>query len=259
MKLEGKVAIVTGARRGMGRAIALAFAEAGADITVCDVVVEDGEMEAVVEEIKKLGRRSLAVQADISQKTDVDNLVQRVIDEFGVIDILVNNAGRGFGAPLLDSAGRAVRGPVLEHGEEDWDKIMDTNLKGCYLCSHAVGKKMVERRKGNIINIASICAFSSSSYYSVSKAGNVMLTRVLAKELARYNIRVNAIAPGAVRTEMSRFCWSNPKCLKRDEAAIPLGRYAEPSEIANVALFLASGASSYIVGATIVVDGGLVA
>ncbi len=250
LSLEGQVAVVTGGRRGIGRVIALTFAEAGADVAVCDMVVEGGEMEAVVEEIRKLGRRSLAVPVDITNKADVDNMVQRVMDEFGVIDILVNNVGI------------IVRASLLEHSEEDWDRVLDTDLKGYFLCCRAVGTKMVERKKGNIINIASVAAITAETGkagYCVSKAGVVMLTRVLARELASHNIRVNAIAPGSVRTEMSKRLWSDPETYKQITAEIPMGRVAEPSDIASVALFLASDASSYVTGHTIVVDGGLLA
>ena len=247
--LEGKVAIVTGGSRGIGRAIALAFAEAGADMVVCSRAL-DGELGAVAEEIRGLGRRSLAVQADITRKDAVDNLVQRAMDEFGVIDILVNNAGI------------IIRAPLVEQSEEDWDRVIDINLKGCYLCSQAVGKRMIGQKKGNIINLASIRAvipFRGRASYCAAKAGVAMLTRVLALELAGYNIRVNAIGPGWVKTELNKSFWSDPKTLKQIEAEIALGRWAMPSEIANVALFLASDASSYLTGHTILVDGGLVA
>tara|TARA_Y100000294_G_scaffold163858_1_gene170120 strand:- start:910 stop:1680 length:771 start_codon:yes stop_codon:yes gene_type:complete len=249
--LEGKVAIVTGGKRGIGKAIALAFAEAGADVAVCSRVIKDGELQAVANEIQGLGRRSLAVQADITRKTDVDNLVQRVVDEFTAIDILVNNAGIYFVDP-----------PLLDVPEGDWDKIINVNLKGHYLCSQAVGKRMVDRKAGNIINIASELAIKPSSeagVYCIAKAGVVMLTRVLAKELASYNIRVNAIAPGAARTKMLEYLLSDSEALKQYEAQIPLGRIAEPGDIIGTALFLASEASSYITGHTILVDGGLVA
>jgi len=245
--LAGKVAIVTWGRMGIGRAIALAFAEAGADVVVCSRAPEGGELGAVADEIQRLGRRSLAVQADISQKTNVDNLVQRTVEQFGGIDILVNNAGIFTTAPLLDVP------------EDDWDEIIDIDLKGYFLCCQAVGKRMVERRGGNIINIASGWAMKAApeaGVYCIAKAGVVMLTKVLALELASYNIRVNAIAPGAVRTRMTDSLVSDPEALQQEEAQTPLGRIAEPSEIASVALFLASGASSFITGATIVVDGG---
>ena len=240
---EGQVAIITGGGTGIGRAIALEFAKAGADVVVASRRLS--VLEKVSEEVKTLGRRSLAIQTDISRKTDVDNLVQRVMDEFGAIDILVNNAG------IL------INASLLEHGEEDWDKVIDINLKGYFLCSQAVSKEMVERKKGNIVNIVSTAAFKGGSPYSISKAGEVSLTRGLARELASYNIRVNAIAIGWVRTEMTESVWNNPKAHKAVTARIPMGRWAEPSEIASVALFLASDASSHITGGTIVTDGGM--
>ncbi len=243
--LEGKITIVTGGSRGIGKVIALAFAEAGADVVVCSRTLAD--LEAVADEIQRLGRRSLAIQTDISRKTDVDNMVQRVMDEFGVIDILVNNAAR------------SIMVPLLELREDGWDKVMDIDLKGYYLCSQAVGKRMVEQKKGNIINMASVAAFrvrENVGVYCIAKAGVVMLTRVLALELARYNIRVNAIAPGTVKTEFSEVRWKDPERLREAEAEIPLGYLPESSDIVGSALFLASDASSHITGDTIVVDGG---
>ncbi len=249
--LTDKVAIVTGGKRGIGKAIALVFAEAGADVVVCSRAPEDSELGTVAKEIQGLGRRSLPVQADVTRRADVDNLVQRVIDEFGHIDILVNNAG------VL------IRGPLLELDEDGWGRVIDTNLKGCYLCCQVVGKRMVDQKKGNIINISSMAGVAAvarrSSSYGIAKAGVIMLTRGLAWDLGRYNIRVNAIAPGLTKTEMTRHHWSDPEILKQTEASIPLGRLAQPSEIASVALFLASEASSYITGHTIVVDGGWLA
>ena len=244
--LEGKVALVTGSRRGIGKAIALAFAEAGADVAVCDFVIEDGELGAVADEIQRLGRRSLAVQTDVTQKAEVDNLVKRVVDEFGVIDILVNNAGIAGGSTLFQTP------------EDEWDKVIDTNLKGCYLCSQAVGQGMVERKKGNIISMASVAGLSAGLMrtYNISKAGVIMLTRVLARQLAPHNIRVNAIAPTIIRTEMTRLLWDSPERLEQFESRSLLGRIGETSDIVGPALFLASDASSYITGHTIVVDGG---
>ena len=248
LSLEGQVAIVTGGGTGIGRGIALEFAKAGADVVVASRRLS--VLEEVGREVTVLGKRSLAVQTDISRKTDVDNLVQRVMDEFGVIDILVNNAGT------------TVRASLLEHSEEDWDTVLDTNLKGYYLCSQAVGRRMVEQKKGNIINIASIMGVKAApgrASYCVSKAGVVMLTRVLALELVDYNIRVNAIAPGWVKTELNKVQWGDPDTYKQITATIPMGRWAELNEIASVALFLASDASSYMTGHTIVVDGGFLA
>lgn len=250
--LEGKVALVTGGKRGIGKAIALTFAEAGADVVVSTRVFKDAvdDLGAVAEEIKRLGRRSLAIQADVTRKADVDNMVQKVIDEFGVIDILVNSAGISGGPPLI------------EEPEDAWQKMMDIDLKSCYLCSQAVGKGMVERRSGNIINIASaagIRGFSSRNSYNISKAGVIMLTKVLARDLGKYNVRVNAIAPTMVKTEMIRDLMNDPKAAEAEARRIPIGRLAETSDIVGPALFLASDASSYITGHTIVVDGGQLA
>ncbi len=249
LSLEGQVAIVTGGGTGIGRGIALEFAKAGADVVVASRRLS--VLEEVAEEVTALGRRSLAIQTDISRKNDVDNLTQRVMDEFGGIDILVNNAVLFTGTP------------VIEISEDDWDKTFDVNLKGYYLCSQAVGRGMVERKKGNIINVASTAGFrvglTNSSIYSIAKAGVIMLSRGLARELASYNVRVNTIAPGPVRVERSQNLWSNPERLKQEEARMPLGRMGEPSDIGSVAVFLASEASSYMTGSTIVVDGGLLA
>ena len=152
-----------------------------------------------------------------------------------------------------------IRGTILECQEDDWDKVIDTDLKGYYLCCHAVGKRMVERKRGNIINITSTAAFGGGSSYSIAKAGVVNLTKGLARELGSYNIRVNAIAPSGIMTDMTEPLLSDPKKGDSYTARVPLGRRAEPSEIASVALFLASDASRYITGDTIVVDGGFLA
>jgi len=250
LSLEGKAAIVTGGRRGIGRAIALALAEVGADVALGDRVVDDGELDAVAEEVKKLGRRALAIQTDITRKADVDNLVQKTLAELGAVDILVNNAAMN------------IRAPLLELQEEGWDRVIDTDLKGYYLCSQAAGKIMVKQKGGNIINIASTAAMDTApemGAYCIAKAGVVMLTRILAIELAQYNIRVNAVAPSLVKTKFSQPLWSNAETLKEIEAGIPLGRLAEPGDIVGSVLFLASDASAYITGHTIVVDGGSVA
>ena len=247
--LEGRVAIVTGGSAGIGRRIALEFAKAGADVVVASRRL--AVLEEVAQEIRALGRRSLAVQTDVTKKADVDNLVQKVMDEFGVIDILVNNAGI-FAGPSF-----------LELDEDEWDRVIDTNLKSCYLCCQAVGKRMVERKKGCIINVSSNVGVTTCGGYSgpypVAKAGEIMLTKGLAWELGKYNIRVNAIAPGNIRTEMTRSWWSDPEFVERMKVDRPLGRFGEPEEIASVALFLASDAASYITGETIVADAGKVA
>jgi NAD(P)-dependent dehydrogenase (short-subunit alcohol dehydrogenase family) len=245
--LSGKVAVVTGGRRGIGRAIALALAGAGADVALGDRTVDDGQLEAAAAEVKKLGRRSLAVKVDITSKAEVDNFVQKVADELGAVDILVNNAATN------------VRAPLLELGEDGWDRVINTDLKGCYLCAQVAGRIMVEQRRGNIINIASTAALKAAPQmgaYCIAKAGVVMLTKVLAVELGQYNIRVNAVAPYIVKTKFSQPLWSEPEALKRIEAEIPVGRLAETGDIVGAVLFLAADASSYITGQTIIVDGG---
>jgi len=245
--LEGKVAVVTGSRRGIGKAIALGFAEAGADVALC-ALTKDNKLATVAEKIGQLGQRSLAIRCDVTQKADVNNTVQRVMDEFGKIDILVNCAGMWITGEAL-----------LECDEDDWDKVVNTNLKGTYLCCHAVGKIMVEQKRGNIINFGSKAGINPSpemGAYAVAKAGVHTLTRQLALELGNYNIRVNAIAPGWVRTDMNIHLRTNPEVEKRLSSGVVLGRLGEPEDISKIVLFLASDDSSYMTGQIIAVDGG---
>lgn len=247
--LKNKVAIITGSSKGIGREIALVFAEAGADVVISGRGL-DSSLEEVAEEIRQLGRHPLAVAADIRKKPDVEKLVQTAVDKFGVIDIMVNNAGVLFTAPFL------------EHSEEDWDRVMDTNLKSIYLCSQTVGRKMIEQKHGNIINLASmrgIGAGRDRAAYCTSKAGVIMLTRVMALEFARFNIRVNAIAPGWIKTRLNEYIWSDPNTRRQIEGEIPLGYLAEPRDLMGAVIFLASEASQYVTGQTIVVDGGFLA
>ena len=246
--LEGKVAIVTGGSRGIGRAIALGFAEAGADVVVVSRTVAD--LEKVAGQIEGMGRRALVVQADIADSAEVGKMVQRTLDEFGTADILVNNAAMN------------IMRPLVELREDGWDKVMNVCLKGYYLCSQAAARVMMDRRSGNIINIASTGAVKAAAglgAYGIAKAGVVMLTQLLAVELASYGIRVNCIGPSLVRTAFSQPMWANPDALKAIEATIPLGRIAEPEDIMSIALFLASDASSYVTGQTIYADGGTLA
>jgi 2-deoxy-D-gluconate 3-dehydrogenase len=245
--LEGEVALITGGRRGIGRAIALAFAEAGADIAVADVVADSGELDAVVREVQALGRNALAVGVDTAIKTEVDAMVDLVTREFGKIDILVNNAGI------------FIRSSVMDISEEDWDRLFDVDLKSFLLCAQAAGRHMIERRKGNIINLGTQWALKTGpgmGPYGVAKAGVIHLTRALARELSPYNIRANTIAPGMVKTDFSKAVWSDPQVLAQLEAAIPLGRAAEADDLVGTALFLASPASAYITGNIIIADGG---
>jgi len=259
----------------MGSATALTFAEAGADVAVCDIVVEDGEMAALVEEIKKLGRRSLAVQTDLTQKSQVDDMVRRVEEELGAIDILVDTVGGGRrparSAKRYTGEGLPPAGPhyppagpcFLDYSEEDWDFIMNLNLKSCFLCCQAVGERMVERRKGNIITISSEMGLGRPPglpIYHVAKAGVIMLTKMMAHQLAPFRIRVNCIAPGATAGTHLGVAWSSvPERLEQMKRRQPLYQVAEASDMASVALFLASDASRFITGETILTDGGLAA
>ena len=262
--LEGRIAIVTGAAgvKGMGRATALTFAEAGADVAVCDIIVkeEDWDLEGTAEEIRKLGRRSLAVQADVTKESDVTSLVDKVVKEFGTIDIMANVAGASAHETLQNLT------PDL------WDKAMNVNLKSVYLCCQAVSKIMIERQSGNIINWASISGLmaAGASVYGIAKQGISVLTRWVAFELAPYNIRVNALAPGGVASDFGRHrigrpLWEvsgsgQPRTAGPQQTtpqpSTGLVGVSEPSDIANVALFLASDASRKITGQTIIVDGG---
>ncbi len=248
--LSGEVAIITGARRGIGHAIALTFAAAGADVAVCDAVTDDGQLDAVAREIEGLGRRSMAVKVDTTRRAEVETMVQNVTDRFGSIGILVNHAG------IL------VRSSLLDLREEDWDRLMTVDLKSYYLCAQVAARRMIEQKRGKIINTASQFSFRVTpgmGPYSIAKAGVVMLTRALAQELGGSGIRVNAIAPGLVKTEFSRESWVNPEFVKQYSAQMPLGRLGETTDIVGAALFLASDASAYITGHTIVIDGGALA
>ncbi len=275
LSMEGKVAVVTGARRGIGEACAILFAAAGADVAVCDWVVESGELKAVADTIRGMGRRSLDVKTDVTQKSDVADLMGRVVDEFGTIDILINNAGTGSGTSPEpeDYEANKARGveamaqwqdsaSILHVDEEMWDKVMSTNLKSCLLCSQAAARIMIEQKKGNIINIASVMAFGKGlsllNPYSISKRGMVMLTEGLAADLGRYNIRVNAIGPGGIETELMRYIWAEPERLENLASQMPLSKgLIGPETCAHAALFLASDLAAYITGQTIIVDAGL--
>jgi len=246
--LANKIALITGGSRGIGRAAALAFAAAGADVAVASRKAVD--LERVAAEIQKLGRGSLAVQAHIGRMEEIPKLVKSVVEKFGRIDILVNNAG---GSPALASA--------LEADERLWDKVMDLNLKGLFFLSQAAAKVMKEKGGGKIINVASIDGFRPDrqiGIYSISKAAVVMATKVMAKEWAPYNIRVNAIAPGHVRTLLSdSYLSSEPGMEDQMLERTPLQRIAQPEEIVGGMIYLASDASSFVTGETLVIDGGI--
>ncbi len=246
--LKGRVAVVTGSRRGIGRAISLTLAGCGADLAVCDLITEDGLLEKVAVEIQKSGKQSLVMQMDISSKAQVDAVIKRTMDKFGRIDILVNCAGVWIPGSTL-----------VECSDEDWDTVINTNLRGTFYCCQAVGKIMMKQNRGNIINLSSQVGINPGTgigAYSISKAGIIMLTRQLALELASYNIRVNAIAPGIVKTDFNIDLWRDPESEMRQASTVPLGRLAEPEDVARIALFLASDDSNYITGDVIKVDGG---
>ncbi|MBU0546969.1 SDR family oxidoreductase, partial [Patescibacteria group bacterium] len=248
---ENKVAIITGARRGMGKADALLLAKEGAKVVVSDISLED--CQAVVDEIEKEGGEAIAVKCDVSQKQEVDNLFQKTVEKFGQIDILVNNAGI------------AEFKPFLEMTEEEWDRTLDINLKGYFLCAQAAAKEMAKQKSGVIINIASVAmgqvgvGFPNIVHYCASKGGIAAMTEAMALELAPYNIRVNAIAPGMIETPMIDSIKQDPKAMDGMLARVPLGRLGKPEEIADLVVFLASDKSSYITGSIVVIDGGWLA
>ncbi len=244
MSLAGKTALVTGGSRGIGKAIALGLADAGADVAVCDMELEDDELKAVAQQIKKLGRRTLANKCDVTKSSQVDRMIERVESTLGPVGILVNNAGIGGGARLMDVS------------NEEWDRYIATDLTSVFYCSRAVGMRMKERHQGVIISIASAAGlrgFSERNTYNVAKAGVIMLTRVMARDWARFGIRAVALAPTYVKTEM--IARLGEKALADEAARIPLGRLAEPEDLASAAVFLASDAASYISGDTLILDG----
>ena len=248
--MTGKVVLITGGRRGIGRAFALAFAEAGADIAICDITDKEGELETVANEIVKLGRRALPIKADISCKAYVDEMVKKAAVELGTIDTLINNAGIN---PLAS---------VFETDEDTWDRVMDVNVKGYFLCSQAAGRLMAERGSGNIINMASVNgwkALVNRSAYCVSKAGVIMLTKVLAREFGPHKVRVNALAPYITKTPMMEGFLQDPEIVRTRLEPVAMGRFGETNDIVGAALFLASDAASWITGHILVVDGGYLA
>lgn len=249
MRLSGKTAIITGAAQGIGYAIARRFLREGAQVVISDINDEKGELAA--EELSSLGDVRY-VSADVGERLDVHNLVAASMDAFGDIDILVNNAGIVIG------------GDFLEIDEADFDKVMRVNLKGSFLCAQAVAKHMIKRVKkegpaGCIINLSSTnakLAIPTQIPYTISKGGVRQLTNVLAQYLAPYGIRVNAIGPGSIATEMLEAVNANPEAKRKVLSRTPMGRIGEPQEIAGIAAFLASDDAGYVTGQTIYADGG---
>jgi 3-oxoacyl-[acyl-carrier protein] reductase len=243
MRLKDRKAIVTGAGRGIGRAIATLFAREGADVAVCDV--NPASIQILAADLEPLGRRILPIPVDVTRKTQVDAMVSRATEAFGRVDILVNNAG-------------IIRDGMLHKmTEEDFDQVVAVHLKGCWLCCRAVAAGMRERQYGRIINMSSISGKVGNvgqTNYSAAKAGIVGLTKAAAQELARHNVTVNAIQPGFIDTEMTRSIPEGPR--QASIAAIPMQRVGQADEVASVALFLASDDASYVTGAVIEVTGG---
>ncbi|MDM8537993.1 3-oxoacyl-[acyl-carrier-protein] reductase [Desulfobacterales bacterium HSG17] len=245
MNFNGRIALITGSGSGIGKSIALLLADLGADIAVNDVSMENAQQTA--KEVKSKGRKVLVSNANVAKNNEVKKMFGSIEAEFGRIDILVNNAGITKDALLMDMS------------EAQWDQVMDVNLKGVFLCCHYAAKMMSEHQSGKVVNISSASALIGNIgqvNYVASKGGVASMTKTLAKELARYNIRVNAVAPGYIRTSMTE---SVPeKVEKYIIGQIPLKRAGEPEEIANTVAFLCSGMSSYITGQIISVSGGMV-
>jgi len=243
MRVKGKVAAVTGAGRGIGRAIALALAREGAAVVVSDIDLETAQQTA--QEIKSGGGQAVALKVDVTNRQDAAALTEKAVQTFGGLDILVNNAG------IYPSA------PIVEIEEEEWDLVMAINLKGVFLCSQAAVKQMMAQRQGVVVNIASVDAktrTTGNAHYAAAKAGVISFTRTLACEMAPYGIRVNAVAPGWIGTET---------LLKKSDRwqqaieEIPVGRLGTPEDVAEAVLFLVSDVASYITGEILDVNGGI--
>ena len=245
MRLKDRVALVTGGARGIGRSIALAFAKEGADVVVGDVNMEEAAKTA--SDIEALGRRAMAVALDVTDYAKVEEAVNKILDKFTKVDILVNNAGI-----TKDNL-------LMRMSQQEWDAVLNVNLKGAFNCLKAVTRPMIKQRHGRIINMASIIGImgnAGQANYAASKAGLIALTKSAAKELASRSINVNAVAPGFIQTEMTA---KLPEDLKNKmKEMIPLDRFGTPEDVAAACLFLASEESSYITGQTLVVDGGMV-
>ena len=246
LSLENKVALVTGGSRGIGRAIVLGLAKSGADVVIASRKI--GDLENVAGEIKSLGRKCLPVATHIGRLEEIKNLVDKAAAEFGRIDILVNNA-----------ATNPTMVPAMDIDDRAWDSIMNLNLKGLFFLSQAVARIMKEKGGGRIINVASVAGLSPDilPVYSISKAGVIMATKVMAQQWAIYNIRANAIAPSLTKTKFSEPLWTNQDILNIAISRTPLGRPAEPDDMVGAVIFLASDASDYITGQVLAIDGGM--
>jgi NAD(P)-dependent dehydrogenase (short-subunit alcohol dehydrogenase family) len=245
-RLDDRVAVVTGASRGIGRAIALGLARAGAHVVL--TARKQPDLDAVAHEVTALGRRALPVAGHMGRRPDIDRLFDATLAEFRRVDILVNNA-----------ATNPVFGPLIDIPEDAWDKIMALNVKGYLFAAQRAARAMTAAGKGAIVNVSSTGGVRASpglGAYSVSKAAVIMLTRVLARELAPMGVRVNAIAPALIETRFSEALWKTPEILERYLAATPMGRTGQPEEVAGAVVYFCSDAASYVTGQTLVLDGG---
>jgi NAD(P)-dependent dehydrogenase (short-subunit alcohol dehydrogenase family) len=245
-RLDGRVAVITGGSKGLGRAIGEALAEAGARL--CLVSRHGAEAQATANEIAaRSGQSAVGIACDVSLSEQVEEMTRQALDAFGQIDILVNSAGIN------------IRSPAHEYSDADWHAVLGTNLHGTFYCCRAVGRHMLERRYGRVLNLASIMSFVSlphRSAYATSKAGVLGLTRTLALEWATQGITVNAICPGPFATEMNRPLLENPETHQMFTSRIPLGRWGEVNEVGAAALYLASDEAAFVTGTTLTIDGG---
>ena len=245
MSLEGKVGVVTGGSRGIGRGAAMALAEAGADIVLNSRNTD--RLESTADQIRSLGRKVVAVPGDMGVKEDIERLIETTLDQFGKIDILVNNAGTTY------------RIAAEDFPEDEWDRVLDVNLKGVFLCCQLAGREMIKRKKGKIINTASLTStigIRTTLAYGSSKGGQVILTKTLAVEWAKYNINVNAIAPGFIATDLTKPIREDRKRNEYIMSRVPMERWGSPEDLKGAFVFLASEASDFITGQIIYVDGG---
>lgn len=246
-RLDGRVAIITGASKGVGSALAKALASAGAQVVVCSR--HGDEAAKVLKDItQETGREGLALSVDVSRRIDVERLASATLSRFGKIDILVNNAAIN------------LRSPILEMTDEDFSRVMDINYKGAYLCCQIIGRHMVEKQNGRVINVASIAAVRGApriSVYCSSKGALLQLTRALALEWAPYNVLVNALCPGPFDTPMNDDIRENPDAYRTSVERVPLRRWGNPAELSGAVIFLASDASTFVTGSALYVDGGL--
>lgn len=246
--LSGRVAVVIGGTSGIGRAIAHGLAEAGADVVCSSRRAE--QVETTAREIEKIGRKTLRITSDVSDKDSLQNLLDECVKEFGKVDIMVN------------SAGRTKRAPTLDFAENDWNDIIETNLTGTLRACQVFGKHFLENKYGRIINIASLSTFVSLfevAAYSASKAAVASLTKSLAIEWAKHGVNVNAIAPGVFKTDLNRELLESTERGKEFQTRTPMGRFGQVEELAGAAIFLASDAASFVTGEVLVVDGGFLA